>query len=267
MRESQYRSRLLQECDAGCDRPSAAKCCAALRLDGHQAGGSAGAGWLALVDGLCVRDARRDRLPRMANVRRPPECSGAYEQAMSQPGVASTAARNRQIETAIFLIPFATYAYFYQGSDQSIACRFDWRRSMSEKSALWINDFCGFNTADIITVGGHIYSVKAPGTSFTALMPWVIFRLTLMPLLSTHEPLYWAFTTYLTTLFTTGLLISISCVVMYRFARFLGAPEGRAAGVALILGLAPIAFPYATELTGGPVASACAFIAFDLAAA
>ncbi len=185
---------------------------------------------------------------------------------MNQPGVNSSEAHTRQIENAIFLIPFVTYAYFYQGSDQSIACRFDLMRSMLEKSALWINDFCGFNTADIINVGGHIYSVKAPGTSFTALIPWVIFRLTLLPLHSTHEPLYWAFTTYLTTLFTTGLLISMLSVVMYRFARFLGASEGRAAGVALILGLATIAFPYATELTGEPVAAACVFIAFYLLA-
>jgi len=185
---------------------------------------------------------------------------------MNQPDVHSSAERDRQIENAIFLIPFVTYAYFYQGSDQSIACRFDLMRSMLEKSVLWINDFCGYNTADIITVGGHIYSVKAPGTSFTALIPWVIFKLVLMPLQTTHEPLYWAFTTYLTTLFTTGLLISISCVVMYRFARFLGASEGRSAGVALILGLATICFPYATELTGEPVAAACVFIAFYLVA-
>jgi len=174
--------------------------------------------------------------------------------------------RSRQVETAIFLIPFITYAYFYQGSDQSIACRFDLMRSMLEKRVLWINDFCGFNTADIITFGGHIYSVKAPGTSFTALIPWLIFRIALMPMQAAREPLYWAFVTYLTTVFTTGLLISALCVVMFRFARFLGAPEGRAAGVALILGLATIAFPYATELTGEPVAAACVFTAFYLLA-
>ncbi|MGA7871943.1 MAG: hypothetical protein WCA22_13735 [Candidatus Binatus sp.] len=55
--------------------------------------------------------------------------------------------RIRQIEAALFLIPFITYAYFYQAADQSVACRFDLMRSMIEKGALWINDFCGFNTA------------------------------------------------------------------------------------------------------------------------
>jgi hypothetical protein len=174
--------------------------------------------------------------------------------------------RTRQIEAAIFLIPFITYAYFYQGSDQSIACRFDLIRSMIEKGVLWINDFCGYNTADIITFHGHIYSVKAPGTSYTALIPFVIFRIALMPLSAAHDALYWAFVTYLTTVFTTGLLVAAMCVVMFRFARFVGASEGRAAGVALIFGLATIAFPYATELTGEPVAAVCVFTAFYLVA-
>ncbi len=189
---------------------------------------------------------------------------------MTQPGENSSEGRDgqreRQIESAIFLIPFITYAYFYQGSDQSIAARFDLMRSMLEKGVLWIDGFCGYNTADIITVNGHIYSVKAPGTSLTALIPWVIFKLVLMPLQASREDIYWAFTTYLTTLFTTGLLISILCVVMYRFTRFLGASEGRATGVSLILGLATICFPYATELTGEPVAAVCVFVGFYLLA-
>jgi hypothetical protein len=174
--------------------------------------------------------------------------------------------RTRQTEAAIFLIPFITYAYFYQGSDQSIACRFDLMRSILEKGVLSINDFCGFNTADIVTFHGRIYSVKAPGTSYTALIPWVIFRTLLLPLSTTHESVYWAFVTYLTTVFSTGLLIAALCVVMFRFARFLGASDGRAAGIALILGLATIAFPYATELTGEPVGAVCVFTAFYLLA-
>ena len=139
-------------------------------------------------------------------------------------------------------------------------------RSILEKGVLSINDFCGFNTADIVTLHGRIFSVKAPGTSYTALIPWVIFRTALLPLSAAHESQYWAFVTYLTTVFTTGLLMSALCVVMFRFARFLGASESRAAGVALILGLATIAFPYATELTGEPVGAVCLFTAFYLLA-
>ena len=96
--------------------------------------------------------------------------------------VSTAADRIRQIEAAVFLIPFITYAYFYQGADQSVACRFDLLRAMIEKGALYINDFCGFNTADIVSFHGHIYSVKAPGTSYTSLIQWVIFRMLLLPL-------------------------------------------------------------------------------------
>src|SRR5208282_85922 len=191
----------------------------------------------------------------------------ALEEAMKSGAANSSRAiapadRTRQIEAAIFLIPFITYAYFYQGSDQSIACRFDLMRSILEKGVLSINDFCGFNTADIVTLHGRIFSVKAPGTSYTALIPWVLFRTALLPMSAAHEPVYWAFVTYLTTVFTTGLLVSALCVVMFRFARFLGASDGRAAGLALILGLPTIAFPYATELTGEPVGAVCVFTAF-----
>ena len=103
--------------------------------------------------------------------------------------------RIRQLEAAIFLIPFVTYAYFYQGADQSVACRFDLMRSMIEKHALWINDFCGYNTADIVTFHGKIYSVKAPGTSYTSLFPWLIFSNVLLPFYTNHQDLYWALAT------------------------------------------------------------------------
>jgi hypothetical protein len=174
--------------------------------------------------------------------------------------------RTRRIEWTLFLLPFISYAYFYQAADQSTAARFDLMRSMLERHSLAIDDFAGYNTADIITFGGHIFSVKAPGTSIVALLPWSLLRLWLYPLLKNHEALYWALTTYLTIALTIGLLISVLCVVMYRFARFLGASEGRAAALALILGLGTIAFPYATEMTGEPFAAAFAFIAFYLIA-
>lgn len=176
------------------------------------------------------------------------------------------ARRTRRIEWTLFFLPFISYAYFYQAADQSTAARFDLMRSILERGSLWIDGFAGYNTADIINFGGHIYSVKAPGTSIVALLPWAAMRLWLLPLLANHEDLYWALTTYLTIVLTTGLLTSIMCVVMYRFARFLGASEGRSAALALILGFGTIAFPYATEMTGEPFAAAFAFIAFYLIA-
>ena len=175
-------------------------------------------------------------------------------------------ARQRRIEAVVFTIPFLSYAYFYQGSDQSTAARFDLMRSLLERGTLWIDGYCGYNTADIINFGGHIYSVKAPGTSLVCLLPWVVIRVLFLPLMTRNEPFYWALVTYLTIVLTTGALISVVCVVMYRFARFLGVSDGRSVAVALVLAFGTIVFPYATEMTGEPFAGAFSFISFYLIA-
>src|SRR5271156_4878379 len=92
--------------------------------------------------------------------------AGAQGEGQKQsPAMKSDTASERRLEAALFTIPLLTYAYFYQGSDQSTAARFDLMRSILERATLWIDGFCGYNTADIIIVGGHYYSVKAPGTS------------------------------------------------------------------------------------------------------
>ena len=114
------------------------------------------------------------------------------------------AAGQRTIEFALFLISFLSFAYFYQGSDHSTAARFDLMRAISEHRCLWIEDYCGMNTADIIFVGPHIYSVKAPGASFAGMLPWVVTTNVLKPLRAAHEPLYWALATYLTIVLSTN---------------------------------------------------------------
>lgn len=177
---------------------------------------------------------------------------------------------NRRIEVALFLVTFVSFAYFYQASDHGTGARFDLMRAIVERHTLWVDGYCGYNTADIVSVGpsagSHLYSVKAPGGAFTGLPAWIFFSNVLSPLESHNEAVYWAFTTYLTIIFSTGLLVAMLCVVMHRFALFVGAPPGRALTLALILGFATILFPYATEMTGEPIAAACAFTSFYLLA-
>jgi len=177
---------------------------------------------------------------------------------------------DRRIEIALFLVTFVSFAYFYQASDHGTGARFDLMRSIAERRTLWVDGYCGYNTADIVSVGltggSHLYSVKAPGGALTGLPAWILFAEALSPLESRNEALYWALATYLTIVFSTGLLVATMCVVMHRFALFLGAPPGRALGLGLILGFATILFPYATEMTGEPIAAVCAFIAFYILA-
>lgn len=177
-----------------------------------------------------------------------------------------SAVRSVRIERLLFWVPFLSFAYFYQGADQSIAARFDLMRSIVERRTLWIDGYCGYNTADIISLGGHYYSVKAPGGSFTGIIQWIFWSALLSPLRANHEALYWALATWLTTLFATSLIVAISCVVMYRLILVLGGTQGRALLCALLMPFATIVFPYATEMTGEPIAGACALIAFYLLA-
>jgi hypothetical protein len=172
----------------------------------------------------------------------------------------------RRIEVALFLIPFLTFAYFYQGSDQSTAARFDLMRAIVERHTLSVDGYSVFNSADIIQLNGHYYSAKAPGAAFMGLAQWLIVTRALKPLMAHDGALYWALATYLTIIFSTGLIVSLMCVFAWRFARFFGVQAGRAAVIALVLAFGTIVFPYATEMTGEPIAAACAFISFYLLA-
>lgn len=172
---------------------------------------------------------------------------------------------DKRIENTLFYVSLFTYSYFYQASDQSTAARFDLIRSVLERRTLWIDGYCGYNTADIINLSGHYYSVKAPGTSLTGLLPWSIVTWFLsVPLFSRNEPLFWALTTYLTIVLAISLPCALLVVVMYRFGKALGATAGRSAAIALIMAFATILFPYATEMTGEPVAAVCLMTSFYL---
>ncbi len=178
--------------------------------------------------------------------------------------MADPAYHRRRVEWTLFAVSFLTFAYFYQAADQSTAARFDLMRSIIERHTLAIEGYAGFNTADIIQLGGHIYSVKAPGGAFTGVAQWLIFSKLLAPLLTSHEALYWALLTHLTIVFSTGLAIALMAVVCFRFALMLGATAGRAASLAILLSFGTIIFPYATEMTGEPIAAASTFAAFYL---
>ena len=173
---------------------------------------------------------------------------------------------NRRIELILFLVSFLSFAFFYQASDHSTAARFDLVRSILERRTLWIDGYAAFNTADIINFNSHIYSVKAPGGSFTAMVPWIGASEVLKFWKPSSEAMYWALLTHLTIVFSTSLLVALLTVLMYRFALFLDASPGRAAATAVTLAFATIMFPYATEMTGEPIAAACAFAAFYILA-
>ncbi len=173
---------------------------------------------------------------------------------------------SREIELALFLVCMITFAWFYQASDHNTAARIDLIRSILERHSFSIDAFAGYNTADIVQLNSHIYSCKAPGGTFTGLIPWIFITTLLEIVLSPASAFYWAFATYLVTLATVSLAVAMMAVLVYRFALLLGASSARAVALGLILAFATTMFPYATEFTSEPIAALCEFAAFYLLA-
>jgi hypothetical protein len=174
------------------------------------------------------------------------------------------AARQR-IELALFVVTLLSFAYFYQAADHSTGSRFDLVRSILERGTLWIDGYCGYNTADIVELRSHIFSNKAPGGAFTGLVPW-LFVTSILRIFLSESDWFWALATHLATVLSVSLLSAVLTVLMYRFALRLGAGNPRAVALALILAFATILFPYATEFTAEPIAALCVFASFYLLA-
>ncbi|HKD66693.1 MAG TPA: PA14 domain-containing protein, partial [Candidatus Binataceae bacterium] len=171
----------------------------------------------------------------------------------------------KRIEIALFVITLLSFAYFYQAADHSTGSRIDLMRSILERGSLWIDGYCGYNTADIVELHSHIYSNKAPGGAFTGLVPWLVVT-SILRIFLNETAWFWALATHLGTVFSVSLLSSVLTVLMYRFALRLGAGNSRAVALALILAFGTILFPYATEFTAEPIAALCVFASFYLLA-
>jgi len=161
----------------------------------------------------------------------------------------------REVEVLILFLTLITFAYFYQASDHNTAARFDLIRSLLEQHTVSIDAYCGFNTADLVHLNDHYYSNKAPGGSLTGIVPWVVSLIIARPFASNPD-FYWAMVTYLATILTDGLAVSITCVLIYRIALVLGSGEGKAVAAAITLAVGTIMFPHATEFAGEPIATA-----------
>lgn len=172
----------------------------------------------------------------------------------------------RRIELILFAAALLSFAYFYQASDHSTASRIDLIRALLERRTVWIEGYAGYNTADVVQLNSHVYSNKAPGGALSGLLPWAVVTTALSAVVAPAGGLYWALATHLTTVFSVSLLAAVLTVLMYRFALFLGASNGRAVALALTLAFGTIVFPYATEFTAEPVAALCVFAAFYLVA-
>jgi PA14 domain-containing protein len=172
-------------------------------------------------------------------------------------------------ELLLFLLLWATYAYFYQSTHHNEAARFDQLRAIVDDQTLAINHYW-WNSADVIHYNkdgsDHIYPNKAPGMTLLALIPFIVLSLSLSALRGLGLPpwTYWHLLTYLTTVFTVSLLSAVAAVAIYRVLKQLAGNSYLSVLAVLAVWLGTLVFPFSTLFFSHQLVAALLTIAFYL---
>jgi hypothetical protein len=171
----------------------------------------------------------------------------------------------KQPHALLFALLFTSYAYFYQAGGWNQNSRFDLVRAITNEHTLNIDPF-QHSTGDKAFFDGHYYSDKAPGLGFSA-----------VPLVAAVRPVMRAFggdpetygglalLSYLSTVFTVGLVTALAGVCLFTLSVELGASRAGGLFAALTFGLATPIWTLATIFIGH--AFSAAFLVFALRAA
>ena len=165
----------------------------------------------------------------------------------------------------LFVLLFASFAYFYQAGGWNQNSRFDLVRAITNEGTLNIDPFMR-STGDKAFHDGHYYSDKAPGIGLTA-----------VPLVAAVRPIYRAFggdpetyeglalLSYLSTVATAGLFTALAGVSLFTLCLELGTSYGAALFAALTFAVATPIWTLATIFIGHAFAAALLVLAFAAA--
>ncbi|HEV2719412.1 MAG TPA: hypothetical protein VG323_05305, partial [Thermoanaerobaculia bacterium] len=135
----------------------------------------------------------------------------------------------------LFLVAFATYAYFYAGGGWNQNAAFDLTRAGVERHTFAIDAYAG-NTGDVSYANGHVYANKPPMLSWLAAIPYALIPHTVPLVLAV----------YLCTLVCVAFPGALIPAMLYAYGRRRGIDARWAATVALTTAFATLLFPYAT---------------------
>ncbi len=189
----------------------------------------------------------------------------------------------------VFFMFLVCYTYFFpRWADWNQNSRLDLTLAIVEQGTFVIDDYYE-NTGDYAVYGGHVYTDKAPGTSFLGVPAYAVFRLlarvpvvdTLLQRLSAAEALQatlreggtglleekvrFAAALYFVTFWVVSLPSALLGALLYRFLGRILKGQFQRALLVLGYGLATVAFPYSTVFYGHQIAAALLFAAFYLA--
>ncbi|MCL4295963.1 MAG: hypothetical protein KJ077_09560 [Anaerolineae bacterium] len=190
-----------------------------------------------------------------------------------------------RFEICIFICLLGCYAYFFpRWADWNQNSRLDQVLAVVDQRVLYIDAYRA-NTGDYAFYEGHYYSDKAPGTAFIGIPLYMIFKISLQPLLDnlmspiqesssfdstlrdegtgiTADKVRFALLLYFVTFFSVSIPSAALGVTLYRFLGNFSQVELYKIGITLAYGLGTIAFPYSGLFLGHQLAASLLFIAF-----
>ena len=171
----------------------------------------------------------------------------------------------KRTRASLFVLLFASYAYFYQAGGWNQNSRFDLVRAITNEHTVSIDPF-QHATGDKAFFEGHYYSDKAPGIALAAVPVVAIVRPVLHAFGGDPETFAGlALLSYLSTVFTAGLFTALAGVCLFTLSVELGASTAGALFAALTFGLATPIWTLATIFIGHAFGAALLVFAFAAA--
>jgi hypothetical protein len=164
------------------------------------------------------------------------------------------------VEIAVAATVFGCCAYFFQGGGWNQNSHYATTVALVERGTVLLDDVRA-STGDLSSVGEHVTSNKAIGTSLAAIPAFLVAKVVTLPFANRGNQII--VQAYVTSLFTAGSALTALAVLLYHLLRRrLDAAD--AALVALATCLATPLFPNSTMLTSHPLVSLAAVGAFAL---
>lgn len=173
--------------------------------------------------------------------------------------------RLRNPAVGVFVILWASYAWFWQGRDWNSASRLMLTYAWVDRGTIRL-DGLDDQTRDIARYQGHWYTDKTPGYSLAAVPAyWLAKRVGHLPDHPLDRPgfAHWP-ADYWATVGTSGLATAFAGAILASLALRLGCGPRAAAALGLAYGLATPAAVYATLAYGHQLAAACLLGSFAL---
>lgn len=156
----------------------------------------------------------------------------------------------------LFVVLFASFAFFYHAGGWNQNSRFDLTRALVEQHRVEIDSYHG-NTGDKSVRDGHYYADKAPGASLAAVPAVALARAAIgwagaNP--SSRESVVWL--SYIATLAAASVPATLGGLALFALARRFGAGANDAALVTLVCALGTPFWAYASLMWGHAMAGA-----------